>query len=143
MSNKYLDAVLNFPTPSDITGMRSWFGLVNQSAYAFSMANTMAPFRDALKPGNKFHWNEHLQQLFDKSKQEIVSAVQNGVRLFDPVKKTALVTDWSKIGTGFSLMQKHCHCNSDIPSCCREGWKLVFWQELLGCFQDEVTTLTR
>ena len=125
-SNEYLDDILNFPTPSDITGMRSWYGLVNQSAYAFSMADTMAPFREALKPGTKFHWDEHIQQLFDKSKQEIVSAVQNGVRLFDQKKKTALVTDWSKTGTGFSLMQKHCHCNSDIPSCCREGWKLVF-----------------
>ena len=125
-SDKYLDAILNFPTPTDITGMRSWFGLVNQSAYAFSMAEKMAPFREALKPGNKFVWNDDLQELFDKSKKEIVNAVQNGVRLFDPKKKTALITDWSKTGTGFSLMQKHCICLSDIPTCCREGWKLVF-----------------
>ena len=125
-SDKYLDAILNFPTPKDITGMRSWWGLVNQSAYAFSMTETMAPFRDALKPGRKFQWDENLQQLFDKSKQEIVSAVRNGVQLFDQSKKTALLTDWSKTGTGFSLMQKHCTCNSDIPTCCAEGWKLVF-----------------
>ena len=125
-SAKYLDAILNFPTPKDITGMRSWFGLVNQSAYAFSMAEKMAPFRELLKPGTKFNWNEGMQELFEKSKEEIVHAVENGVRLFDPMKKTALVTDWSKIGTGFSLMQKHCMCNSDIPTCCREGWKLVF-----------------
>ena len=125
-SDKYLDAILNFPTPKDITGMRSWWGLVNQSAYVFSMTETMAPFRDALKPGRKFQWDENLQQLFDKSKQEIVSAVRNGVQLFDQSKKTALLTDWSKTGTGFSLMQKHCTCNSDIPTCCAEGWKLVF-----------------
>ena len=125
-SDRYLDAILNFPVPTDITGMRSWFGLVNQSAYAFSMAEKMAPFRELLKPGNKFIWNENLQELFDKSKEEIVHAVENGVRLFDPQKRTALVTDWSKTGTGFSLMQKHCNCSSDIPTCCREGWKLVF-----------------
>lgn len=125
-SDKYLDAVCNFPTPTDITGMRSWFGLVNQSAYAFSMTEIMAPFRDALKPGNKFYWDDNLQRLFDKSKQEIVSAVKNGVQLFDKNKKTALITDWSRTGTGFSLMQKHCTCNSDTPTCCREGWKLVF-----------------
>ena len=125
-SDKYLDAIINFPTPTDITGMRSWFGLVNQSAYAFSMAEKMAPFRESLKPGTKFTWNEQLQELFENSKMEIVAAVENGVRLFDPEKRTALVTDWSKIGTGFSLMQKHCTCNSDIPTCCREGWKLVF-----------------
>ena len=125
-SDKHLDSIINFPTPTDITGMRSWFGLVNQSAYAFSMAEKMAPFRDALSPGNKFSWNEQLQELFDKSKTEIVNSVQNGVRLFDPKKKTALVTDWSKQGTGFSLTQKHCTCTSDIPTCCNEGWKLVF-----------------
>ena len=125
-SNKYLDAILNFPTPVDITGMRSWFGLVNQSAYAFSMADRMAPFRECLKPGTKFIWDDKLQQLFENSKREIVSAVQNGVRLFNPKRKTALVTDWAKTGTGFALMQKHCNCHSDVPTCCREGWKIVF-----------------
>ena len=112
-SYKYLAAILNFPTPTDITGMRSWFGLVNQAAYAFSMAEIMGPFRESLKPGSKFEWDDRLQQLFDKSKHEIISAVQNGVRLFDPNKKTALITDWSRTGTDFSLMQKHCTCSSD------------------------------
>ena len=125
-SDKHLDSILNFPTPTDITGMRSWFGLVNQSAFAFSVADKMAPFRDALKPGNKFKWDDQLQELFDTSKNEIVNAVRDGVRLFDPKKKTALITDYSKIGTGFSLMQKHCTCNSDVPTCCNQGWKLVF-----------------
>ena len=125
-SDKYLEAIQNFPTPTDITGMRSWFGLVNQSAYAFSMAEKMAPFRESLKPGTKFHWDEDLQQIFEKSKQEIIDAVKNGVRLFDQQKRTALITDWSRTGTGFSLMQKHCNCVSELPTCCKEGWKLVF-----------------
>lgn len=125
-SDELLDAIQNFPTPTDITGMRSWFGLVNQGAYAFSMAEKMAPFRDSLKPGSKFNWNHQLQDLFNLSKEEIVRAVQNGVRLFDLTKKTALITDYSKTGTGFSLMQKHCTCTSDVPTCCQGGWKLVF-----------------
>lgn len=125
-SKKYLDAVLNFPTPTDITGVRSWFGLVNQSAYAFSMTDKMSPFRESLKPGNKFHWDDEMQNLFEESRKEIVNAVQHGVRLFDPIKTTAITTDWSKIGTGFSLIQKHCNCKSDVPNCCEDGWKLVF-----------------
>ena len=36
-SNTYLQAIKNFPTPSNITDIRSWFGLVNQVSYAFSM----------------------------------------------------------------------------------------------------------
>ena len=125
-SKKYLEAILDFPTPTDITGVRSWFGLVNQSAYAFSMTEKMSPFRESLKPGNKFHWDEKMQKLFEESKQEIVDAVQHGVKLFDPKKKTALTTDWSKVGTGFSLIQKHCSCPDQIPFCCQDGWKLVF-----------------
>nr|XP_054762087.1 latent-transforming growth factor beta-binding protein 3-like [Lytechinus pictus] len=36
---KYLQAILDFPAPSNITDVRSWFGLVNQVSYAFSMRN--------------------------------------------------------------------------------------------------------
>ena len=125
-SKEFLEAILNFPTPTDITGVRSWFGLVNQAAYAFSMTEKMSPFRDSLKPHNKFHWDQDMEQLFQESKKEIVDAVNHGVTLFDLKKKTALTTDWSKVGTGFSLLQKHCSCQSDIPSCCKDGWKLVF-----------------
>ena len=124
-SDEYLDAILSFPTPTDITGVRSWFGLINQSSYAFSMTNRMSPFRESLKPGNKFHWDDQMQQLFEQSKIEIVNAVRNGVRLFDPKRKTSLATDWSKIGTGFSLLQKHCNCPAEVPYCCNDGWKLV------------------
>ena len=67
-----------------------------------------------------------MQKLFEESKKEIVEAVQHGVRLFDPEKKTALTTDWSKTGTGFSLLQQHCKCPSEVPDCCGDGWKLVF-----------------
>ena len=122
---KYLEAILDFPQPKDITGIRSWFGLVNQSSYAFSVAEKMAPFRELLKPNIKFYWDDQLQKLFEDSKEEIVKAVQHGVKLFDPKRKTSLSADWSKTGTGFSLTQKHCNCDSDIPSCCPEGWKLV------------------
>ena len=61
---KYSKAIEDFPTLTDITGMRSWFGLVNQISYAFSMAEKMQPFRDFLKPGNKFYWDDQLQDIF-------------------------------------------------------------------------------
>ena len=56
--DKYLEEILNFPVPTDISGARSFFGLVmvNQASYAFSMRKVMQPFRDLLKKGNKFGW---------------------------------------------------------------------------------------
>ncbi|CAC5357497.1 unnamed protein product [Mytilus coruscus] len=37
-STKFLDAICNFPTPTDITGARAWFGFINIGAYAFAIA---------------------------------------------------------------------------------------------------------
>ena len=49
-ARKFTKAIVEFPTPTSTTDVRSWFGLVNQVAYTFSRADTMAPFRDLLKP---------------------------------------------------------------------------------------------
>ena len=49
---KFIEAIRAFPTPKNLTGIRSWFGLVNQASYAFAqaplMAPLMAPFRELL-----------------------------------------------------------------------------------------------
>ncbi len=121
---KFLDSILQFPTPKDISGARAWFGLVNQGAYAFSMAKGMKPFRELLKPSNKFEWTEELADAFEKSKAKIVEAMKEGVRLFEPSRPTCLATDWSNEGIGFVLKQKHCNCPTMSPSCCSDGWKL-------------------
>ena len=124
---EYLEGILNFPAPTDISGARSFFGLVNQASYAFSMREVMQPFRDLLKKGNKFEWTDKLQQLFEEAKQHIVELVKEGVRIFDMSKPTCLATDWCRQGIGFFLMQKHCLCSGPtIPTCCATGWKLVF-----------------
>ena len=80
---KYLQAILDFPTPRNITDVRSWFGLVNQVFYAFSMAEKMLPFRQLLKPETPFCWDEHLNRLFEESKAAIISEIEEGVRIFD------------------------------------------------------------
>ena len=59
---RYIRAITDIPTPQNLTDIRSWFGLVNQVSYAFSIANTMLPFRELLKPSNKFHWDRKLHQ---------------------------------------------------------------------------------
>ncbi len=59
---KYTRAIADFPTPKNLTDVRSWFGLINQVAYAFSMTATMSPFRDLLKPSQPFCWSDDLQQ---------------------------------------------------------------------------------
>ena len=114
-SIEYLKAITDCPRPRDITGLRSWSGLVQQVAYAFSNSDLMNPFRLLLKPSTEFAWSQELQDSFEKSKEEIVKAVENGVKIYDPEKATALCTDWSKTGIGFVLLQKECLCDDKTP----------------------------
>jgi len=122
---KYLDAIRNFPTPANTTDIRSWFGLVNQVSYAFATADRMLPFRELLKPGIPFHWDDTLDNIFKEYKYVIISEIEEGVRIFDKFKPTCLATDRSRHGIGFWLFQKHCKCKSDEPFCCPTGWKIT------------------
>jgi len=115
----------DFPTPQSLTDIRSWFGLVNQVSYAFSMADTMLPFQELLKPSNSFHWDEKLQQAFQQSKLTIINKIHNGVKILDKTKPMCLATDWSKQGIGYWLFQKHCSCPSNDLFCCKQGWKIT------------------
>ena len=53
-SEEFLEAIRGFPTPRDLTGIRSWFGLIEQCSYAFSKTEVMEPFRHLLKSTEKF-----------------------------------------------------------------------------------------
>ena len=56
---------------------------------------------------------------------KIITEIEDGVRIFDKSKPTCLATDWSKVGLGFWLFQKHCHCSGVTPFCCPTGWNIV------------------
>ena len=86
----------------------------------------MAPFRDLLKRNLKFYWDEHLENLFPKSRKVIVEKVQEGVKAFEVGRKTMLTSDWSETGIGFFLQQKHCDCEMlKAPHCGEDHWKLI------------------
>ena len=122
-----LTAILNFPTPTSLTDARSWFGLVNQVAWAYSLGPLMQPFRDIIKSKSEFVWNQTMQNAFDDSKQMIVNLVKEGVSTFDVNRVTCLAPDWSKQGMGFLLLQKYCNCSMNkAPVCCSDGWHLIF-----------------
>ena len=76
---KYLQAITDFPIPKNVTDIRSWFGLVNQVSYAFSMAKRMLPFHQLLKQGTPFTWNDELNEAFEESKAVIADEIEHGV----------------------------------------------------------------
>ena len=64
LSASMIQAILNFPVPWTITHIRSWFGLVNQVAWAYSLGPIMLPFQDLVKQNSKFTWNQNLEDAF-------------------------------------------------------------------------------
>ena len=126
-TEQMLSAIKDFPIPTSITDARSWFGLINQVAYSFALAEDMAPFRELLKPGKPWYWDDALTHLFVKSKEKIIQMVEKGVRNFEIDRPTCLATDWSKTGIGFVLLQKFCSCDMKLaPNCCKTGWQLIY-----------------
>ena len=124
-ARKFTKAIAEFPTPTSTTDVRSWFGLVNQVAYTFSQAATMAPFRDLLKPAAKFIWTQEHQEAFNESKQTIIEQINTGVEIFEKDRTTCIATDWSRTGIGFWMFQKHCDCAQRELFCCSDGWRIT------------------
>ncbi|CAG2222071.1 unnamed protein product [Mytilus edulis] len=108
---RYLQAILDFPTPKNITDVRSWFGLVNQVSYAFSMADRLKPFRQLIKPGTPFRWDNQLETLFQETKTVIVSEIEEGVRIFDKSKPTCLVELYSSL-----FIVQHTHAPGPVTA---------------------------
>ena len=122
---KYIEAIKSFPRPSNISDIRSWFGLVNRVANYGQVRDTMAPFKPFLSPKYRFFWSEVLEKAFLESKDHIIRSICKGVEIFDKEKLTCLRPDWSKKGIGYLLLQKHCGCKSTLPDCCNNGWKIT------------------
>ena len=99
-----------------ITYIRSWFGLVRQFAPFLATVPLMKPFQELLK-SNSFHneainWDSNLQQSFLKSKKKICDIIIQGFTFYDTKRNTPIITDWSKKGIGFAVMQQYCNCSS-------------------------------
>ena len=127
-SDKMMNSIKEFPMPEKptISDMRAWFGLVNQVAPFLVTTDMMKPFRELLKGTSKtVYWDEYLQSAFEQSKQEICKLIESGLACFQKDRKTALITDYSGDGLGAILLQKACICESEIPFCCSDGWKLI------------------
>ena len=115
-------------TIETLSEARSFFGMINQVSYSFSMSAIMEPLRHLLKPDTwtqGFSWTPELDRTFNLAKEEILNSVTDGVKHFDVERWTCLATDWSRQGIGFFLMQKWCDCSTLHPKCCNDGWKLV------------------
>lgn len=118
----------NMPAEPSLTDIRSWHGFVNQLAPFLATAPVMEPFRELLKKpqGKKVYWDENLQKKFQHAQEVVCSLAKEGLTFYDKNRPTIVITDWSKVGIGFVVLQQYCRCSmQESPFCCKSGWRLA------------------
>ena len=121
---EHIKAIKEFPTPVNITDMRSYWALVNQVAPHYCIRPYLEPFRELLKKNTPWYWDGVLQGLFEESREHISKLVLEGITRFDKTRWTAVCSDWSKVGIGYFMSQKYCACLEITPICCVGGWRV-------------------
>ena len=118
-TDSFVDSILNFPTPTSLTDIRSWFGAVAHVSYSFATSPVLLPFKHLLSSKTSFFWSPELEVAFKASKQEVVDQCRQGVRTFDPSLPTALSTDWCKTGCKTARLL---HTGSKSVASSFRGW---------------------
>ena len=98
-------AIRDFPSPVDVTAVRSFLGLANQfTQYLPDLAMATAKIRGLLKKGIVFQWLPEHEEEFVVVKQLLTSPLL--VHYFDASLPTSLLSDASKLnGLGYVLLQ--------------------------------------
>ena len=69
-----VQAIADFPTPANVTDLRSFMGLANQlGAFSAEIAAAAEPLRYLLRPSNTWLWTADHDQAFNEVKQKLVS----------------------------------------------------------------------
>ena len=98
-------AIVDFPSPENLTDLRAFFGLANQlGQFLPDLAHTTQPLRGLLKRDAAFLWLPEHEQAFGKTKKILTSP--SIIHHFDSGLKSELLTDASRLkGLGFALIQ--------------------------------------
>ncbi|XP_063591351.1 uncharacterized protein LOC134768457 [Penaeus indicus] len=100
-------AIAEFPTPANLTDLRSFMGLVNQLAeFTPKISTAAAPLRPLMSPKRAFTWTADHTKAFIDTKQALSRPPI--LATFDPALPTILQTDASRLyGLGYVLLQDH------------------------------------
>ena len=112
-----VESLRKFPTPTDITSLRSFLGLANQlGGFIPDMSQLTIELRSLLKKDVAFSWLPEHEEKFLEIKSALCSNLV--IKPFDPNLHTIILTDASKLhGIGFALMQEDENGNRHLIQC--------------------------
>ena len=110
-------AIRDFPTPSNLTDLRSFMGLVNQlSEFTPAIATVAKDLRPLLSMKRTFTWMPDHDVAFSKTKDALTSPPV--LANYDQDKPVILQTDASRLnGLGYALLQDHGHAGPRLIQC--------------------------
>lgn len=98
-SPEKVSAIVNVPTPSNITQLRSFLGLLNYyGRFIPNLASIANPLNALLCKGKHCQWSAECEAAFKKAKEQLVS--QNILTQYDPHNAIRLACDASPYGIG-------------------------------------------
>ena len=100
-----LQAILSMTTPSNLTELRRFLGMLNQlTKFLPHLAASTAPLRSLLSSKNDWAWDSSHTKVFQEIKQILCSS--EVLVLYDPSRPTKVSSDSSSYGIGAVLQQK-------------------------------------
>lgn len=111
-----VEALSKYIPPTDLTSLRSFLGLANQLGFFIpDLSHSTVQMRSLLKKDTPFLWLAEHQIEFEKAKSILTSDLL--VQPFDPALVTELLTDASRIGLGYMLLQRDAENKPRIIKC--------------------------
>ncbi|XP_052888524.1 uncharacterized protein K02A2.6-like [Anopheles moucheti] len=100
-----IEAILNLPAPTDVSGVRSFLGAINYyGKFVPNMRNLRYPLDNLLKNDGKFTWNQQCENVFRKFKQVLSSNLL--LTHYDPAADIIVAADASSVGLGATISHK-------------------------------------
>ena len=97
-------AIRNFPNPSTTKELKSFLGLSNQlGSFVPDLAHSVNTLREILRKNIAWQWLPDQETAFKTTKDILTGNLV--LRPFNPSHDTELITDASRIGLGFALLQ--------------------------------------
>ena len=121
---KLVEAIAAFPAPKDLTNLRSLMGLVNRfNDCNPDLKQAMVSWQSLLKKANAFVWGDTHEAALTKVKEIITNPDGPVLKRFDQELPIQLLTDASRTGVGFCLVQTK--VGSKVPLLIQAGSRFL------------------
>src|SRR5271154_5507148 len=106
VNQRKVDAIKSWPTPTNVSELRSFLGLATYyRKFVKDFSVTATPLTALLHKDKSYNWEKEQQSAFEQLKQHLVSAPV--LILPDPTKPFTVTTDASDFAIGAVLSQNH------------------------------------